>query len=140
MTLYDLKCNECEKVLGTSSIENTDAFKCAACAQAGNLPDALANGTNLNVEDLQADQPDRLRTIVNAAIFAYPDKVIGLHYGDDLEAAKDLQLAALDLDDVLPAVQIRAIEIAKENGVTAETISAETLADHKAAAVLEATP
>jgi len=132
-----ITCKECDKKIGEGT-HNDTGMVCSACAEADLLPFALANGHNQNVDNLFADDKEKMNKIIKHALLNTPMQVLEFGYGTETESIKGEIDVELGMDKVVAIGEKSAIEVkvdiyneAKLKGEDAETITKTKMKTHK---------
>ncbi len=117
---YELKCSQCEKILGESSVEDRGGHLCAACDQENKLPEILAQGKTMDCPHLASERPERLQEIVKAALIENPETLLSLNFNEHVEQSKKEIETTIGLHDLELEQKVEVMQKIKEKGDIAQ--------------------
>ncbi len=107
---YEIKCGQCQAVLGQSSLENHKGFLCQTCHDEIQLADALKQGKNFDPSHLVTARPERVKEIVKAALLENPEDILGLAFNEHIENAKTEIQSDLKINDLSDEKKVEALK------------------------------
>lgn len=109
--IYDILC-PCGKKIGESDLQKEDyGIICQYCDQAQRLRTALAEGKSIECQELYEQRPEKMRQIVEEAVWNYPEKMLLSHYYDTIEIYKQEIMKEYGLDHFQFIQQKEVIEL-----------------------------
>jgi len=107
---YEIKCGQCQAVLGQTSLENHEGFLCQTCHEEIQLTDALKQGKNFDPSHLASERPEKVKEIVKAALLENPDDILGLAFNEHIENAKKEIQSDLKIDGLSDEKKVEALK------------------------------